>query len=122
MSIGSRIKERREQLGLTQVQLAELLGITKGAVGNYETDVNSPKASTLYKVFDVLHCDANYLFQDEMSEAPSLSWEENALLSSFRRLNEEGRERLLETADDMVQSGKYKKIGQSELGTKAASE
>lgn len=67
MSIGSRIKERRESLGITQVQLAELLGVTKGAIGNYETDANSPKASILYKVFDVLHCDANYIFQDEMN-------------------------------------------------------
>ena len=38
MSIGSRIKERREELGITQIQLAEQLGLTKGAIGNYETD------------------------------------------------------------------------------------
>ena len=68
MSVGSRMKERRESLGMTQVQLAELLGVTKGAVGNYETDANSPKASILYKVFEALKCDANYLFQDEIRE------------------------------------------------------
>lgn len=68
MSFGSRLKERREALGITQVQLAKMLGVTKGAIGNYETDANSPKATILYKVFDVLKCDANYLFQDEMRE------------------------------------------------------
>lgn len=68
MSIGSRIKERREQLGMTQPQLADALGVSKGAIGNYETDANSPKASILYKVFDVLQCDANYIFQDEVKE------------------------------------------------------
>ena len=68
MSFGSRLKERREELGITQMQLAKMLGISKGAVGNYETDVNSPRATILYKVFDILHCDANYLFQDEMKE------------------------------------------------------
>lgn len=68
MSFGSRLKERREQLGITQVQLAKMLGVTKGAIGNYETELNSPKASILYKVFEVLDCDANYLFQDEMNE------------------------------------------------------
>ena len=62
MSIGERIKERREELGITQIQLAELIGVTKGAIGNYETDANSPKASIMYKVFEALQCDANYIF------------------------------------------------------------
>lgn len=86
MSIGSRIKERREALGITQVQLAEQLDVTKGAIGNYETDANSPKASILYKVFDVLKCDANYLFQDEMNSAETKnapSTRDEALLESF---------------------------------------
>lgn len=68
MSLGSRMKERRESLGMTQVQLADLLGVTKGAIGNYETGANSPKASIMYKVFEILKCDANYLYQDEMKE------------------------------------------------------
>lgn len=65
MSIGSRIKERREALGYTQIQLAEMLGVTKGAVGNYESGANSPKASLMYKIFEVLKCDANFLYQDD---------------------------------------------------------
>ena len=55
-------------MGLTQVQLAQALGVTKGAVGNYETGGSSPKADNLYRLFDILKCDANYLFQDEMKE------------------------------------------------------
>lgn len=54
MSFGSRLKARREQLGITQIQLAQKLGITKGAVGNYEAEIGSPKADILYRVFDVL--------------------------------------------------------------------
>ena len=54
MSFGSRLKARREQLGITQIQLAQKLGITKGAVGNYEAGISSPKADILYRVFDVL--------------------------------------------------------------------
>ena len=40
MSFGTRLKARREQLGITQPQLAEMLGVSKGAIGNYETDAN----------------------------------------------------------------------------------
>lgn len=65
MSFGSRLKEKREALGITQPQLAQMLNVSKGAIGNWETDVNSPRATLLYDLFDILHCDANYLFQDE---------------------------------------------------------
>lgn len=68
MSFGSRLKERREALGLKQKQLGELLGISGNAIGNYENGISSPNANVLYKVFDVLKCDANYLYQDEMRE------------------------------------------------------
>ena len=64
MGLSNRLKERREQLGLTQSEVATLLGITPGAVGNYENGVSTPKADVLFKVFDALKCDANYLFQD----------------------------------------------------------
>ena len=83
MSFGTRLKSRREQLGITQPQLAKMLGVSKGAIGNYETDVNSPKATILFKVFDVLKCDANYLFQDEMRELTS---EDSASLEEMENL------------------------------------
>lgn len=68
MSFGSRLKERREALGLKQKQLGELLGVSGNAIGNYENGISSPNANILYKVFTVLKCDANYLYQDEMRE------------------------------------------------------
>lgn len=94
MSFGSRLKEKREQLGLTQVQLAGLLGVTKGAIGNYETEVSSPKAEILYKVFDILHCDANYLFQDEMNTQSlenQLSIAESKIIKKYRELDFHGK-------------------------------
>ena len=122
MSIGTRMKERREELGITQTQLAEMIGVTKGAVGNYETDANSPKASIMYKVFTALQCDANYLYQDEMKEPESkmLPLEERSLLKLFRQLNDEGQEKLTDYADDLVQSGKYIKSSEIQLGEKEA--
>ena len=122
MSIGTRMKERREELGITRTQLAEMIGVTKGAVGNYETDANSPKASIMYKVFTALQCDANYLYQDEMKEPESkmLPVEERSLLKLFRQLNDEGQEKLTDYADDLVQSGKYIKSSEIQLGEKEA--
>lgn len=122
MSIGSRIKARREQLGITQPELARLIGVTKGAIGNYETDANSPKASMMYRLFDVLKCDANYLFQDENEPRdidPHAMLEHN-LLTLFNKVNNEGQEKIIDYADDLVRSGKYeKKSGKSGVGKEA---
>ncbi len=64
MSIGSRIKEAREAVGLTQEELAELMGVSKGTIGNYETDGSYPRLELMKKLFEYLHTDANYIFQD----------------------------------------------------------
>lgn len=64
MGIGKRIKEARERLGLTQSELGELIGVTGSAITNYEKETSHPKEPIMYKLFDALHVDANYLFQD----------------------------------------------------------
>lgn len=68
MSIGKRIKEARESKGLTQRELANRVGITAGAIGNYENGTSSPKETIMFALLDVLNVDANYLFQDDMTE------------------------------------------------------
>ena len=37
------MRRRREELGLTRQQLADKLGVSVSAVGNYETGVSAPK-------------------------------------------------------------------------------
>ena len=106
MSIGTRIKERREALGITQVQLAEKLGVSKGAIGNYETDANSPKASILYKVFEVLECDANYLFQDEIREKLPLSEEAMNVAVAYDKADEKSKEIVRVTLAEYMQMGR----------------
>lgn len=64
MSIGSRIKECRESIGMTQEELADIMGVSKGTIGNYETDVSYPRFENMSKLFDALKTDANYIFQD----------------------------------------------------------
>ena len=95
MGLSNRLKERREQLGVTQSEVASLLGITPGAVGNYENGVSTPKADILFKVFDALKCDANYLFQDEMNERSqedaATPLEMEHLVKKYRDLDEHGK-------------------------------
>lgn len=39
MTIGEKIKQRREELGLSQKELAEMAGLTNVSVGNIEKDI-----------------------------------------------------------------------------------
>lgn len=96
MSFGSRLRERREALGMKQSELGKLLGVTGSAIGNYENAVSSPKAEVLYRAFDVLQCDANYLFQDEMTARPAqeLSASERSMLEKYRALDGHGQKML----------------------------
>lgn len=92
--IGKKIRERREELGMSQEQLANLLGIGKSAISNYETNVSSPKETILLKLFDVLQCDANYLYEDFLNDSEefivSISEEKN--IKKYRTLDECGKE------------------------------
>ena len=102
MSFASRLKEQRIKMNFTQAALAEALGITKSAVGHYDAGLNSPKAEILFKVFEVLKCDANYLFQDEMAdirESSASSEEMENLVKKFRQLDESGKNFILSAID-----------------------
>ena len=61
MSIGSRIKERREQLGMTQRQLADKLGVTPRAYYSYECGDRDPSTLSLAKMAIFFGVSADYL-------------------------------------------------------------
>ncbi|MBO5104159.1 MAG: helix-turn-helix transcriptional regulator [Ruminococcus sp.] len=48
--IGRRIKNRREELGLTQPELAEISKLSQGYISRIESGKFIPKASTLIAI------------------------------------------------------------------------
>lgn len=94
MSFGTRLRDKRKELGITQPQLAKILGVSQSAIGSWETDTNSPRATLLYDLFDILHCDANYLFQDETRELykdKATPGEFENIIKKYRCLDDHGR-------------------------------
>jgi len=62
MSIGERIKERRLDLGLTLLQIAEELGVKEATAQRYESGaIKNIKYKTLIKLAIVLKCTPEYL-------------------------------------------------------------
>ena len=67
--------------------LAEQLGVSASAVGNYETGVSFPKEDVLLRLFDALRTDPNQLFCGSYrSGGFDLSGAERTLLKNTARL------------------------------------
>lgn len=93
MSFGERLRLRREELKLTRAELAKNLGISRSAVGNYETGISFPKEDVMLRLFDCLQVDPNYLYRDSFRGGEQvLSHQERRLLESYRGLSPVGRE------------------------------
>jgi len=58
-----RIRQRRILLGLTQQQLAQLIGVTYQQAHKYERGVNRISAGRLYEIARVLGVEVGYFFE-----------------------------------------------------------
>lgn len=95
MKIGRFIAERRKRVSLTQLQLAEKLGITDRAVSKWETGKAMPDASIMLELCGVLEISANDLLCGEVVGMEDYSKKlENNLLDMIRQ-KEQADKRLL---------------------------
>lgn len=58
---GRRLNQARRSLGLTQVQAAELAGVSQGNISDFEAGTSEPKASTIIKFAEAYHVSGEWL-------------------------------------------------------------
>ena len=68
IKIGKFISERRKNVSLTQVQLAEKLGITDKAVSKWERGIAMPDTSIMLELCEILGISVNELLSGEKIE------------------------------------------------------
>lgn len=61
MTLGERIKQVRTFLGYTQEELANLVGISRVSIGNYERNTRIPDGNTLKNISIALETTTDYL-------------------------------------------------------------
>jgi transcriptional regulator with XRE-family HTH domain len=61
--VGARVRQRRVMLGLTQQQMADLIGVTYQQAHKYEKGINRVAAGRLYQMARVLGVDIGYFFE-----------------------------------------------------------
>jgi Zn-dependent peptidase ImmA (M78 family)/DNA-binding XRE family transcriptional regulator len=67
--VGARLREAREARWLTATSLADLLGVTRSAVSQYENDVQSPRPDVMKRICDCLNLPLHF-FLRPLEELP----------------------------------------------------
>jgi transcriptional regulator with XRE-family HTH domain len=83
--VGARIRERRIMLGLTQQQLAEMIGVTYQQAHKYERGINRVSAGRLYEIARVLNAPVSYFYEGLGEEKPRLSTPHQRMLLEVNR-------------------------------------
>lgn len=66
MTFGSKLRKLREENNMTQVDLADALGLSLKAISNYELKGTRPRTMDMYeKIADLFQVDLNYLLTNE---------------------------------------------------------
>jgi transcriptional regulator with XRE-family HTH domain len=101
MTIGEKIFDRRRALGLTQIQLAEAIGVTSRAVYSYENNGVIPRGNNRRRLCEVLGISQEYLMNDKITD-PKYGLEEAEYVDSVRsRYGKKGAMDVQEMLDGM---------------------
>ena len=122
-TIHERIRERRLAMGFTLLEIAELLGVKEATVQRYESgEIKNIKHTTVIKLSEIFRCTPQYLmgWSDMLIEPNSLDNMnyflqpnlfkkdyEIKLLSSYQKLNDEGKCKLADYSEDLATIEKY---------------
>src|ERR1700752_510453 len=101
--VGSRIRERRIMLGLTQQQLAEMIGVTYQQAHKYERGINRVSAGRLCECAQVLSVPVNYFFEGlPQSNERAISPRESMVLELARNFGQLPNERHQEALSQLA--------------------
>lgn len=106
--VGARIRERRIMLGLTQQQLADLIGVTYQQAHKYERGLNRVSAARLFQIARVLSVPVSHFFegleQDQAATTRSASPRERMCLELARNFAQIPNERHQEALSQLARA------------------
>lgn len=92
MEFSKRLKDLRKQAGLTQVDVAEKLGISQPAYASWERGVKKPTQENLIKIAQVLNVSVDYLVGNSEEKFDELDNIELLFRMNSKGLSEEEKE------------------------------
>ena len=95
VKIGKFISERRRKVGMTQMQLAEKLGITDRAVSKWETGRSMPDSSIMLELCELLKINVTDLLNGEVIKVENYEKKSEQNIIELVKLKEETDKRML---------------------------
>lgn len=102
--IGKRVKARREELGMTQEELAEKVGVGINYISTLERGVSFPRCDRLIKVLNGLETSADSIFCDVLTH--SGGFRESLLSDKLDRLAPETKSNILDVVELLISQAK----------------
>ena len=121
MDIGERIKKVRQEKGLSQKALGQLLGVSQQHIAQYETGKRKPKYDTLKKIihaldvplFDIVGEDELEIMvtaqmQEEIrQEVNIIPKDEVFLMHDYKKLNNTGKKEARKRVSELTEIPRY---------------
>lgn len=95
VDFGQRLKELRVQAGITQLQLAQRMGVTKSVVSFYELQERTPSPDILVKLSGIFKVSTDYLLGLDPRETIDISGLSREDIAIMRALAESLRRKSL---------------------------
>lgn len=82
-TFADRLKELRNEAGMTQAELSKRLGFSTGTIGNYEAGTRKARPEVLALIADFFNVELDYL-TGRTDTRPEYNLEEQWVLSCYR--------------------------------------
>lgn len=111
MNIGDRIRIKREEMGLSQDELANKMGYkSRSSINKIENGTNDILQSKVIAFAKILNTSVAYLMgweEHNQNNQYKINIKKKQLIDNYEKLNDKGKEKLIEYSDDLVSSKKY---------------
>lgn len=127
MTIGTRVRRRREELGMSQEELAHRIGYKdKTSIHKIESDKQQLRQTKIKAIADALETTTDYIMgwydyeaekvlvrEEPISREPTVP---DHALRLFSQLDQIDQERIIERMETMLESDKYQKESLTSAG------
>ena len=100
--MGSRIKERRVFMGMTQEKIADFLDVNPSHISNIECGRAKPSLTALVNIANMLECSVDYFIVEEYNYEPRKDFEkmlDRKIMDKLKSCNIDKKERILKMID-----------------------
>ena len=111
--LGERIKKARKDLGMSQTDLANRVGLSYAQIGRYETKNTQPQTEILKKIAEALEVSVDHLLNGSKEEQVQNRLSDEELIEQFKaveKMNEEDKFVIKQLIDAFIKKRHIQKL------------